>query len=273
MTTSKTDLRKVVEEANPSRQDPVRLSQRAELRPQQDSKSVILRREEIQKYLEELFRTVERILELAKLEEETRRNAEIRAFFLQVEEVRIRLEQSIGRLETFLEQTSQERSRFDESLFSGRRADTQEYRSGLPRLDEVICRGKTYLDDEDYDDCIKTMNQALLFDPENSEALAFLKEAQRKHEEEERTISIENLKKEAMDHFDAERYEECLRLFKSLCQLEPQNRTLHDYLDLSRQMLREAEEVPSVTRQETPNDSPWSSRQKSHVKAKKQGKS
>jgi hypothetical protein len=38
-------------------------------------------------------------------------------------------------------------------------------------------------------------------------------------------------------------------------------------------MLGEVEEVPSVTSQETPNDSSWSSRQKSHVKAKKQGKS
>jgi tetratricopeptide (TPR) repeat protein len=312
MTTSKTALRKVIEEAKLSRQDLAGLLHRAKFRAQADSENVTLRREEIQKYLKELFRTVVRILDLAKLEEETRRNGDIRNFFLQMEDVRIRLEQSFGRLEAFFEQTSQEHSRFDESLFSGMGADNQENRSGPPRLNEVICKGKTYLDNEDYDACIKMMNQALLFDPENSEALAFLKEAQRKHEEEELAICVENLKKEAMDHFDGERYEECLGLFKSLCELEPQNRTLHDYLDLSRQMLREVEEVPlknvedrdrqadlepaemeqepfdqrpritSGTGQESPSKSPWqeaafiqlmSSRKKGYVKVKKQGNS
>src|SRR5262245_10931084 len=98
MTTSKTALRKVIEEAKLSRQDLAELLHRAKFRAQTDTENVTLRREEIQKYLKELFRTVERILDFAELEEETRRSGEIRNFFLQMEDVRIRLEQSIGRL-------------------------------------------------------------------------------------------------------------------------------------------------------------------------------
>jgi hypothetical protein len=58
---------------------------------------------------------------------------------------------------------------------------------------------------------------------------------------EELEIQIENLKNEASKQFDQERYSDCLKSFQFLCELEPQNRSFRDYLELSRQILAEKE--------------------------------
>jgi tetratricopeptide (TPR) repeat protein len=58
---------------------------------------------------------------------------------------------------------------------------------------------------------------------------------------EEFEIHVENLKNEAMKQFDQELYGECLRTFRFLCELEPDNRTLRDYLQLCRQLVPEPE--------------------------------
>src|SRR5262249_25045645 len=82
-------------------------------------------------------------------------------------------------------------------------------------------------------------------DPGNKEATAILVESQKKLEdrrlEEELVVHIENLKKEAMDQFDDEQNRDCMRTFQFLCELEPKNRTLRDYLALSRQKVEEME--------------------------------
>src|SRR5262249_24435279 len=54
-------------------------------------------------------------------------------------------------------------------------------------------------------------------------------------------IHVENLKNEAMKQFDQELYGECLRTFRFLCELEPDNRTLRDYLQLCCQLVVEPE--------------------------------
>jgi hypothetical protein len=48
--------------------------------------------------------------------------------------------------------------------------------------------------------------------------------------EEELVIHIDNLKKEATDLFDQEKYREC-KCSNSCGELEPKNRTLQDYLE------------------------------------------
>ena len=58
---------------------------------------------------------------------------------------------------------------------------------------------------------------------------------------EELEIQIENLKNEAIKQFDQECYSDCLKSFQFLCELEPQNRSFRDYLELSRQILAEKE--------------------------------
>jgi tetratricopeptide (TPR) repeat protein len=98
------------------------------------------------------------------------------------------------------------------------------------------------------------MQEVLQVAPENAEAVCCLEEAQRKLEdqrlEEELVIHLDNLKKEAADLFDQEKYRECVGLFKFLCELEPKNRTLQDYLELSQEKVREIEGAEAATRQE-----------------------
>jgi hypothetical protein len=66
---------------------------------------------------------------------------------------------------------------------------------------------------------------------------------------EELEIHVENVKKEAMDSFDQQRYQESVGMFQFLCELEPHNRKLQDYLELSRQFVREAEAAREQTGQ------------------------
>jgi EAL domain-containing protein (putative c-di-GMP-specific phosphodiesterase class I) len=58
---------------------------------------------------------------------------------------------------------------------------------------------------------------------------------------EEFEIHIENLKRDAIKQFDQELYTVCLPNFEFLCELEPTNRGLRDYFDLSRALV---EQIP-----------------------------
>jgi len=66
---------------------------------------------------------------------------------------------------------------------------------------------------------------------------------------EEFEIHIENLKREAIKQFDQELYTVCLGTFQFLCELEPDDRTLCDYLELCQQLVSETEteEARAVT--------------------------
>jgi hypothetical protein len=55
--------------------------------------------------------------------------------------------------------------------------------------------------------------------------------------QEELEIQIENLKSEAIKKFDQELYKESLQSFQFLSELQPQDHTLRDYLELCEQML------------------------------------
>ena len=57
---------------------------------------------------------------------------------------------------------------------------------------------------------------------------------------EEFEIHIEDLKQEAIKQFDQELYSACLGTFQFLCELEPDNQTLRDYLELTQQLVSEA---------------------------------
>jgi tetratricopeptide (TPR) repeat protein len=59
----------------------------------------------------------------------------------------------------------------------------------------------------------------------------------------ELVVHLETLKQDALEHFARGQYRECLGIVSFLCQLEPHNRTLLDYLELSRQKLLVAEPV------------------------------
>ena len=106
MVTSQPVLKKIIKETSP--QDSARQSEKAKSKAQISCQDGVLRRQEIKQYVEEVFNTIENVLERVRLEEVTRRNREIQAVHLQMEAVGIRLEQLIGRLETLLRQNRQE---------------------------------------------------------------------------------------------------------------------------------------------------------------------
>ena len=121
----------------------------------------------------------------------------------------------------------------------------------MSRLSELLSQGKSCLESKDYESCMKLMSDALQISPQDAEAASCLEEAQRKWEdqrlEEELVIHIENLKRDAIHLFDQEKYSECMGTFKFLCELEPRNRTLQDYLELSKVRLQEIEDGAQIS--------------------------
>jgi hypothetical protein len=106
-------------------------------------------------------------------------------------------------------------------------------------------RVKTYFDNRDFDGLMQVINVALKQSDGRLDAGAHLRGIQQSVDDEklreEFEIHIENLKNEAMKQFDQERYGECLGTFRFLCELEPDNRIVRDYLELCQQLTPEAE--------------------------------
>jgi tetratricopeptide (TPR) repeat protein len=115
--------------------------------------------------------------------------------------------------------------------------------ASMTPLDQLLSQGRSHFQAKNYEGCMNVITQVLDDDPGNTEAAWLMKEAQRQWEEqrsvEEFEIYVENLKKEAMDLFDHEQYEQCLGTFRFLLELDPENHTLRDYVKLSQQMCLE----------------------------------
>ena len=113
----------------------------------------------------------------------------------------------------------------------------------MSNIEQLVLQAKTCFQIKDYETCMSLTDEALRADPDNTEASWLMKEAQRQWEDqrslEQLEIYVENLKKEAMDLFDKEHYEQCLGMFRFLSELEPENHTLRDYVRLSQQMFVE----------------------------------
>jgi hypothetical protein len=109
--------------------------------------------------------------------------------------------------------------------------------------EQLVLQAKSSYQAKDYETCMTLTNEALRASPGNTEAAWLMKEARRQWEDqrslEQLEIYVENLKKEAMDLFDMEQYEQCLGMFRFLSELEPENHTLRDYVRLSQQMFVE----------------------------------
>lgn len=78
---------------------------------------------------------------------------------------------------------------------------------------------------------------------------------------EEFEIHIENLKRDAIKQFDQELYSACLPNFEFLCELEPGNRGLRDYFDLTRTLV---EQIPGHGRADSAQADPRSLSLNSH---------
>ena len=204
--------------------------------------------ESLQWCIDELLGVIKRIPKDLLHEERVRRETEIQQLHREMEEVRHRVEASIERIEAACELSVAQLSEFIESLQERLPGMSQE-RQPLPQaapLNDLLAQGRQSLANKDYQTCLTIMNKVLHSAPENLEAIGCVEDARRKLEdqrlEEELVIHLDNLKKEATDLFDLEKYRECAELFKFLCELEPKNRTLQDYLELSLEKAREIEE-------------------------------
>lgn len=243
------DLKSLLAAAKSNLQDLESLLKKARSLDQSQNDASILNREEIQGYFEEILKIIEKIPENLKLEESLQRKEEITSLHLQMERVRDQVECSVGQLESAYEQNVRRledfiealRVRFDSIAEKGQVSPTMSHTNDLLR------QGKTSIENKDYSATMTIMNEALDVDPGNREAVTFLEEAQRKWEdqrlEEELVLHIDTLKKEAIQHFERGDYEESVVSFKFICELEPKNRTMHDYLELSQQRLQEIEDA------------------------------
>jgi hypothetical protein len=239
------ELKSLLAEARSNLQDLNNLLQRARSLDQPHPANRFISREEIQMHFEEILKAVEKVPENLRLEESAQRNDEIRRLHVEMENVRHRVEESIRRLEAACEGNIQLLGELVESREQRFPSLAQEAQITAPAasLNELLRQGRASLENKDYEACVKLMNEALHEAPGNSEATSYLREARRKWEdqclEEELVIHIEDLKKDAMDLFDRERYSDCVGIFKFLCELDPKNQTLLNYLELSQQKLLE----------------------------------
>ena len=210
-------------------------------------------REEIQSYFAEILKLVEKIPENLHFDDDPERRQEILRLHREMEVVRERTENSLGQVEITCERNLRHLTDFVETLeqrFSSIAKEKQET-PPMSRLSELLSQGKSCLESKDYESCMKLMSDALQVSPQDAEAASCLEEAQRKWEdqrlEEELVIHIENLKRDAIHLFDQEKYSECMGTFKFLCELEPRNRTLQDYLELSKVRLQEIEDGAQIS--------------------------
>jgi tetratricopeptide (TPR) repeat protein len=251
------ELKTLLADAKASLQDLDGLLQRARSLDEVVHGQQTSSRETLQSCLDELLKVIERIPTNLRHEEKLQREAEIEQLHRDMEQVRHRVEASIERMEAACEQNVTQLAGFIETL--QRRLPELPRESQGPshssQLSELLSQGKSSLATKDYEGCMAMMQEVLQVAPENPEAVSCLEEAQRKLEdqrlEEELVIHIDNLKKEAADLFDQEKYRECVGLFKFLCELEPKNRTLQDYLELSQEKVKEIEETEGSARRES----------------------
>ena len=176
----------------------------------------LLTREEFQGYFDEILRIVEKIPENLKLEDSLPWKTEITRLHTDMEEARNKVEYSIDQLESICERNVKQLSEFIETLES--RVSTKPLEvvmaHSVDTLPQLMSQGHEYLENGNYESCMKLMEAILTISPNHEEANACLKEAQRRWEdrrlEEELAIHIENLKKEAMELFDQEKFKECV---------------------------------------------------------------
>ena len=117
----------------------------------------------------------------------------------------------------------------------------------LPRMsstNELPEQVKQHFEDQNSEALMKLLDQGLTSNPENPKSALNIYEPQRiasdQELREEFEIHFENLKNEAIKLFDKEMYPECLGIFEFLCQLDPKDRSLKDYLELCRQLVQQA---------------------------------
>ncbi len=221
------------------------LLQKAKLLDRVDSVGTDANAEGIQRRFENLIKMVEMLPENLKLEERLMKKEEMEVLLRQMEGLWKKLEGSLTKIESAVESNL---SSLNETIEKLNLKFSPEAVGGVTRpssteVQELIGQCRQQFEAHHFEACIRMLQEVLRRDPGNPEASCLQNEAQRRWEdqrlEEELVIHVDNLKKEAMENFEKERYEECVGMFRFLCEMDPQNRTLRDYLELSQQKTQE----------------------------------
>ncbi|MEW5978384.1 MAG: PEGA domain-containing protein [Acidobacteriota bacterium] len=237
-------LKDLIDETRTSLQDLTVLLHKARLLEQCANEQVVPGRQEVQRCFDELLKAIERLPEDLHLEKADQQRQEIHLLLSEMDSVRQRVETLLGNLESVWEENLKKLIQTIESLTRAPQAGPPSGISGSNEgVQRLLDQAKLFFEKKDYDACNRALQQALAQEPDRTEARELLNEVSKRiedeHLEEELVIHIENLKKEATDLFDAERYDDCVGMFRFLCELEPHNRTLRDYLDLTQQKIQE----------------------------------
>jgi len=101
---------------------------------------------------------------------------------------------------------------------------------------------------EDFDKCIKQMEEILELDPRDSTAQYFLAEARKRVEKELTGQEVENMLRAAEDAYRKGDYQECIRQAKRVLSLDPNNVQAREYSDLANKKIA-PEEINAIVSQ------------------------
>ncbi len=126
-------------------------------------------------------------------------------------------------------------------------------------LSKLLDTARRKIEEERYEECTQLLHSLLRIVPEEPEAINLLREADRHWEDqrmaEEMAIHMDNVKREAINLFDQEKYQECLGKFEFLCEIEPDNVLYQDYLSLSREEFNRFPDLPAAKMAELNSES------------------
>ena len=180
-------------------------------------------------------------------EREALQQTERRNLHLEMKRVRVKIERAIDQLEAGLRCRPEHVCEGAQQQDVSSRSDNARVKMDSLSVDEYLSQGKILLQSNQYEACLKLMTLALAEHPD-IEAIHNLARECRRHLEDQQlqeamVVHLDNLKKEAMDQFDREQFAECVNTFAFLCELEPENQVLRDYLKLSQQQVLETQRV------------------------------
>jgi hypothetical protein len=119
----------------------------------------------------------------------------------------------------------------------------------MPDPIDLTAKVRSCFENRDYEGLVKVMSRPSMTNPDEPEPERS-KRCREGNQEDQRLadefeIHVENLKNEAIRQFDGELYTECQATFRFLCQLEPENGMIRDYLALCSKLTATAAEAPS----------------------------
>jgi len=117
-------------------------------------------------------------------------------------------------------------------------------------LEDALRAAQGQFQDQNFEECIKILNEILMVDPGNSEAYCLLNEAQSGWEAEKQQkewlLHLQSIRREAFSLWERKQYEECLPKFKVLNQADPDNKDYKRLLALCAEEIQKKNEIAAA---------------------------